>query len=351
MAKLFETPPDVNPVDIRKRINGMLSEARKKAKPTSCILCGKPKTSFCNSHSVPQMILRSIAEKGMVLHAPAVVGFDEKIIDIERGVNKSGTFNYICNDCDNSFFQDYENPDNIMQQPTDRILAEIAVKNMLFRLSKRAVERELIEIQQREFKAFDNPEVGMNVKNMDYAEVENEVLFHKNIVDNNEVGGYQVLFWRILPYTVPIAMQSAIAVTKDIEGNEINNVYDMNPNVRMQFLHLAIFPMDDKSVVLAFYHKRDKLYRRLRHQFNCMNEKEALKNINYYVFNYTENYYISKQIEKEIDSNDALQRLSQESNDLPSLGILGSDNLFGLGYTPVGINDIPNFLAPEWAVL
>ena len=32
MAKLFETPPGVSTVDIRKRINGMLSEARKEAK-------------------------------------------------------------------------------------------------------------------------------------------------------------------------------------------------------------------------------------------------------------------------------------------------------------------------------
>jgi hypothetical protein len=246
-------------------------------------------------------------------------------------VNKSGTFNYICNDCDNSFFQDYENPDNICQPPTDKILAEIAVKNMLLQLSKRAIERKLIEIQQRDFNAFDNPEVGMNVKNLDFAEFENEVAFHKNVVENNAVGGYQVLFWKLLSYTVPIAMQSAIAVTRDIEGGEINNIYDMNPNIRMQYLHLAIFPLNGKSVVLAFYHKRDKLYRRLRHQFNCMGEKEALVNINYLVFKYTENYYMARKIEEEITTNDALQRLSQENDGMPSLGMLGIDNSFGIG--------------------
>ena len=104
MAKLFETPLGVNTVDIRKKINGMLSETRKEAKPAICIMCGKPQTSFCNSHSVPQMALRSIAENGIVIHASAALGVDERIIDIENGVNKSGTFNYICNDCDNTFF-------------------------------------------------------------------------------------------------------------------------------------------------------------------------------------------------------------------------------------------------------
>ena len=104
---------------------------------------------------------------------------------------------------------------------------------MLLQLSKRAVERKLIEIQQRDYNAFDNPEVGMNVKNLDFAEFEKEVIFHKSIVENNEVGGYQIVFWKLLPYTVPIAMQSAIAVTRDIEGVEINNISDMNPNIRI----------------------------------------------------------------------------------------------------------------------
>ena len=67
------------------------------------------------------MVLRAIAENGIVMQPPAALGVDVKIIDIENGVNKSGTFNYICNACDNSFFLDYENPENIVQPPTDTI--------------------------------------------------------------------------------------------------------------------------------------------------------------------------------------------------------------------------------------
>ena len=61
---------------------------------------------------------------------------------------------------------------------------------------------------------------------MDFSEFRSEVKFHKNIVDNKEVGCYQILVWKVLPYVVPIAMQSAIAVDKDMEGNEINNIYN-----------------------------------------------------------------------------------------------------------------------------
>ena len=193
-------------------------------------------------------------------------------------------------------------------------------------------------------------EEGMDIKKMDFSEFESEMLFHKNIADKNESGGYQILFWKVLPYVVPIAMQSAIAVTKDMEGNEINNIYNMDASVKMQYLHLAILPVEGSSVVIAFYHKRDKLYRRLRHQINSISENEVLKYINYLVFKYTENYYISKKIEDEIDTNESLQRLTQENDDNPNLGMLGGDNFWGLGYKPVDKNEIPNFLSQEWAI-
>lgn len=150
---LFDNIPEgTDIIEVRKKVNKMLSEARKKAKPPKCILCGKEQSSFCNSHSVPQMCLRPIADRGKVLHASLAMGFDIGVVDLDGGVNKSGTFNYICRECDAKFFQDYENPDNIIQPPTDKILAEIAVKNMLLQLNKRANEQELIQVVQREFR-------------------------------------------------------------------------------------------------------------------------------------------------------------------------------------------------------
>lgn len=47
---------------------------------------------------------------------------------------------------------------------------------------------------QQDFNAFENLEEGMNIKKMDYSEYESEMLFHKNIADNNVSGGYQILF-------------------------------------------------------------------------------------------------------------------------------------------------------------
>lgn len=350
MNDFLKVPEGTDKIAVRKKMNAMLSEARRNAKPQTCILCGQNQTSFCNSHSVPQMSLREIADNGKLLHASSLIGFDFEIVDLEDGVNRSGTFNYICKKCDGTFFQDYENPNNIEKYPTDKMLAEIAVKNILLQISKRAVEKQLIPIQQRELKAFSNPQDGIDLKDLDTNEYLTELQFHKNIVDTNETGCYQILFWDLLPYRVPIAMQSAIAMSKDMCGGQINNVYDYRDTTRMQYLHLAILPLDQKSIVLAFYHKRDKLYRNLRHQFNSTSKDNILKFLNYVVFEYTENYFISKKIQQEIETNEALQKLSRESNGLPEMGMLGLSNLFSHGYTPVTPDDIPNFLAPEWAV-
>lgn len=168
-------------------------------------MCGNTQASFCNSHSVPQLALRSIADNGMVLHASAAIGFDEEIVDIEKGVNKLGTFNYICRNCDGTFFQDYENEVSLIKNPTDKMLAEIAVKNMLLLMSKRVTEKELVKIQQKRFSCFANVEDLIGVKELDADEFEKEMFFHKGIAGRNETGGYQVLFWKVLPYVIPIA--------------------------------------------------------------------------------------------------------------------------------------------------
>ena len=350
MSLLNGIPSDFDNVNVRKQINRMFAEARNNAKPSKCILCGRKQTSFCGSHSVPRMGLKSIAEDGKVLLFSSLLGFGKGVIDIEDGVGRAGTFYCICNECDNSFFQDYENKEKLLDKPTDKVLAEIAVKDSLLQLSKRAIEKELMIIQQKAFKAFDDFEYGMNIKEMDYSEFEEEVLFHKNIVDNNLRDNYKILFWDILPYMVPYAVQSGMALTKDMEGTEINDIYNMNPCVRMQYMHLLIIPFEGKTVVLLFYHKRDRNYRRLFHQFNCISKEEALKYINYLVFKYTENIYISKKLENEILENESLKKLSQESDVFPDLGMLGIENDFGQNYEPVNIDDIPNLLMPNWAL-
>lgn len=122
-------------VEIRKILNSIILQAQNNAKPSSCIQCGKIQTSFCNSHSVPQMSLKAIASKGKLLQSSFLFGLE--VVDVEKGVNNSGTFKFICRECDASFFREYENYDALIKNPTDVMIAEIAVKNILLQLSNR----------------------------------------------------------------------------------------------------------------------------------------------------------------------------------------------------------------------
>ena len=47
---------------------------------------------------------------------------------------------------------------------------------------------------------YENPDDLSKIKTLDQKEYEEEVLFHQDIAKNNKVGGYQILFWKVLPY-------------------------------------------------------------------------------------------------------------------------------------------------------
>ena len=342
----------MNLIEERMQISDSISVARSRSKPNKCILCGKTKTSFCNSHSIPQMSLKAIAEDGKLLLASFLMGKEvSEVFDFERGVKNSGTFHFICNECDAKYFRDYENLDNLLKMPTDKMLAEIALKNFLLHFKKKSFEIELYNYIQEKSHIYNNLDNFQKINKKDLDEYENEYLMHKKIVEENETNCYQILFHRILNYKVPIAIQSIIGLAKDMYGGVVNDFEKNNANKRVQYMHICIFPlMNGQSVILAFYHKKDKLYKKLWHQFNSNSYEKGLGFINYLVFAYTENYFISKKVESKLNSCQKLKQLSLEQNEKPNLGMLGPFNCYGNYYNPVRVEEIPNLLNFDWAI-
>lgn len=340
---------NIDKIEYKKEINLIMQQARAMAKPEHCLLCGEPQTGFCNSHSVPRFTLKSIAESGKVFLATKILGTES--FDVESGVNNSGTFHLICNKCDGTFFQDYESQDNMLNNVTDKMLAEIVVKDILLQLDRKNIVKYFYKIWQQHKHTFLNPEDLYATLEFDIKNYTEEMNFHKDIALNSVTGGYQILHYEILPYKIPIAFQSAIALDRDIEGLKVNDLHDFpDMNYRFQHLHIAGFPMEKSSCILAFYHKRDKRYRKLRHQFNSVSENTKLQYLNYLIFAYTENYFISKRILTELETNTKLKQLSSEANGRPNFGLFDEHNSYGAGYIPVSMNDIPNFLSKEWAI-
>lgn len=339
--KLLQTPQGADPIAERKKLNDILRQAQTDSKPDSCILCGRKVTSFCNSHSVPQMVLKNIADNGKILQSNILVGVEMQ--DIEKGINNSGTFHFICNDCDSKYFQDYENPDHLKSCPTDKMMAEIALKDALIQLWKRMQEMEIIK-KAKKSGVFVNPSSYEYAKNLDIKENKEEIDFYKNIIENNIQNGFQILFWTILPFKTHIAVETGFALSEDLNGHQVNNLFDLRPDIRIQNMHLCVFPLENESIVLAFYHKRDKKYHALRHQFNSVSKEIVLEYLNWLIFKYSENYFISKDIRKLIEGNEKLQELSQENLGYPNMGMVTPFTLL-TGYRSVNKDEIPNFLS------
>ena len=181
----------------------------------------------------------------------------------------------------------------------------------------------------------------------DIEDFQNEILLHKTAIEDNLKGAYQIIFHEVLPYKTPIAFQGSLTLIRDMYGYPVNDTNNHSKNNRIQKLHLAILPLKEKTMVLAFYHKRDWKYRSLKSQFNSSGRLKKLDFLNYLIFAYTENYYFSPTIKEKIRINEKLVLLSQELFGEPNFGqCVGVDS-----YKRVEPDEIPNFLLEEWAIM
>ena len=325
-----------------QEFNKLKKDIQKQVKPSECILCGKTITSCCNSHSVPKMVLKNIADNGKVLQMAACLKLD--IFDIEKGVNNSGTFFFICNECDSVYFKQYENESSLLTVPNDMIMAQIALKTSLQQLSKRRYELRLYEqaISHKEFVAH-----ASMVQKLDMNEYEKDVLFYKDLINKpNSKKQFQLVCWYLLPYKVPIATQSMVAIIEDRHGKKLNDVYNYSPDIRMKNLHICVFPLKQKTAIFAFYHKRDSVLHSLNKEFNQSSRTENLCYLNWLIFKYSENIFLSKTVRAQVESDDRLSDLCMEVGDsFPNLGFAFKEQL--LDYQPVEQDEITNFLVEK----
>lgn len=280
--------------DICKRINiqNKVKKARAGAKPQYCLLCGKEIIHICNSHSVPRMVLDTIAENGMLYNKNKVAGI--QYFKCEDGIKSTGTFHYICRECDSKEFIDYENPENILKKPTNLMMAEIAIKNLLLMISARKYERELYQ-NDIQYLSFVNIQQMIKVNELDTRDYLDDLELYMKIKREKLEYGFQIAYWTVLPYICPIAVQSTFTIYRDMNGALINDPYDLDDKKKNQSAHLCVFPFNGSTVILLFYHKRDKSYKSLWHQINSSSREDVLKYINYLIFALADNYFFSNQ--------------------------------------------------------
>lgn len=277
-----------------------------------CLYCGKEVNSFCNSHSVPAFTLRNIAINGEVYYSNTLVDFP--LLDTKKGVNKAGTFQVICRECDSKIFSAYEEPSNYNNTPTPQMLAQIAMKNYLKLISKRMIEHSLYEMIGEI-----NPltegfiEHMHSVQKLDLDEVQKGFEKAKRLSKKNWDREYYLFYYEKLDYVVPIAFQVPITLISDLDGGIVNNIYNMSTQYCTQDLHICVFPLEDSSIVMMFVDSNHKKYRNFYKKFNELPLQEKLGIINYIIFLYSEDIFLSKEISEEVLKDKNLLDVSKQT--------------------------------------
>ena len=335
----------------KKQISRINKEARKAAKRDTCYICDKPVTSFCNSHSIPRFCLKNIASNGEVLTLNAIV--DMPIMDTSKGVEEAGTFHLICNKCDSTKFSDYENPDNYINEPTSKMIAQMAMKNALQYISKRLFEIELYNITESM-----NPvaeiftQAKKEASKLDIKEFNDSYKKAKKAIEKNYENDYYVCYYEKLNYVVPIAFQSCIAMVVDFEGNIINNIYNKSPKYKIQNIHISILPLKSETVILMFIEDGDTRYRQFYKQFNKLSLDDKLATLTYIIFLYSEEIYFSKSIEKEVVDSQALCKAGSTSQDmLLSTPFVDSLSIIKEIHSLDKRHQIPNLLSEKYKIV
>ena len=333
-------------IEFSKKMSQLSSESRKNTKTGKCLYCSKETNSYCSSHSIPASFLRNIADDGkLYTHAGLI---DLPLLKDDTGINKAGTFLIICRECDSKIFKDYEDKNNYSELPTQKMLAQIAMKNYLKSISQRAYEISLHENIGEEFD-FDFTNTNQ-IKDSDLKENIQGFKRAKKVDIKCVQDEYYLFLSEKLDYVVPMAFQHQIALAVDLEGGVINNLYNHDSKYKIKMAHIAIFPLEDSSVVMMFIDQKDRRYRALIKQINQLSTEEKLELINYIVFLYSEDFFLSKKVSEEVMTDEKLKNVSGKTGISMISRNCNTLDALKQNYDLSNVKDIPNLLSNEHSI-
>lgn len=135
----------------------------------------------------------------------------------------------------------------------------------------------------------------------------------------------------------------------DFEDNVINDICNMNSDYHTKEIHIAVFPLEQESIVMLFVDTRDKRYRKFYQQLNKLPLDEQLSAINYIIFSYSENVYISKNIDESILTNGGFVATCQKSTIATASHPFGNAlNAAVAEFSLSKRNEIPNLLSEKF---
>lgn len=334
-------------IEYRKEYGKLLGKSRKDAKNRKCYYCDEYHEGFCNSHSIPAFIIKSISDDGEVYNTNKLIALP--FVDEAIGIKKTGTFQLICRNCDSKIFSDYENPLNYDKEPTAKMIVEIAMKNYLRMISKRELEIPLYHnINVENSLPTNYYDSRQNANDLDLREYQNEFRKAKRAHKKKWDDQYHLLYYRKLNYVVPMAFQNSVNLIVDLNGNIVNDIYSLSPKYQLKDIHICVFPLENSTVLMMFVDSNVKRYRKFCKQFKKLSDEEQLKAINFIIFSLSEDVYISMNIDEKIMKDKNLIEVSSKTPDIvSSISIDNPLDYAKINFSFSQMNNIPNLLSEK----
>lgn len=291
-------------IEVRKTLGALIKNATAKSRHKRCILCGND-GGFCNSHTIPQFCLENIAWNGKLSSFNTLIGSD--LLNKESGINNAATFHIICKTCDSKVFQDYENEDAYISKPSEAALNQIALKTSLRDIYKHEKEIELYKESMKMAKEK-HPFLSLLINVIINAQLNARIRDIEECYDIfnkaktcllSQERWLKILSYDKLDYITPIAFQGMVALVTGVNGETINDIFNHSKKYKMEYLHIAVFPLKAATAVIVFLDSESIRYAQFEKFLTDTTVEQRLETINRIIMLYTEDYFLSKKLSKE----------------------------------------------------
>ena len=288
-----------------------VTAVNKYSKVDECVLCGSKMTSACNSHVVPQFILKEIAENGHVSYGHALHSFNVGGVKKTTGINDAYTFKLICKKCDGKYFKHYENPNNLINfdslSENDKkiVLCEMALKTHLSHLNMKYRKLVMLDMvnQGKVAEMEKNGEIVL-AERLDINEHFEYIRKLKKAIKSNK-NPFLLMYDKVLDYQTKIATQTIINFNYDLYGNQIFDPYLIETNNQCRYFYLMILPYKGKTRVLFFIEKSNvPNVQPIVNGFNSLSHEEKLHFLFISLIIHDQQFYMSPTFANKIFKKD-----------------------------------------------
>jgi len=292
------------------------SRLKEKDKNKRCFICKKKNKDVCNSHTIPRFVLKNIAKDGKLNNTQ--IFNSAKLIKNESGINNTHTFHSICKNCDNTIFKEYETPENLENEPTQKIMKQIALKNHISRFNKHNEEKKLYNHILKDFKNFQSGEVVAHFVKQILPVTEHNYCYNRKRANailkalSTDTKLYKLCYYKKLNHVVPFSIQANSILSLGFNDELLANTFEFTDFDNVDDIHFCIYPLKSQTVIFIFCSVDMNIYDNF---FNILKEKntaEQLSILNFISFAYFEDIYLHQQLDSSILNNSHLQKLTQE---------------------------------------